>query len=107
MSNHLYAKVPGWVGPTTVQHPIRELLGGEQAGVNIAWVDNPRAELGCYLGFTVPGGTDRRRVFFSADGDANGSRRISTANDEFWRTVLGQMLRVVGGTMRSEYVPTP
>ena len=107
MSNNMYVQLPGWVGPGVTQSILEDILGGGGIEPHCYPEQTSCPDLGCWITLNLKGLGVERQFFFHADGDAFGRRLITTRDCPFWRTVLGQLVAVVGGTLRNEYRPDP
>jgi hypothetical protein len=107
MSYEMHVQLPCWVGPGITRLILEDILGGGGMDPHCYPVPTSVPDLGCFLTLSLSGMPVERRFFFHADGDALGRRLITTRDCPFWRTVLSQLLAVVGGTLRNEYEHDP
>ena len=100
-------QLPGWVGPRITQSILEDILGGEGIEPHCYPEQTSCPDLGCWITLNLTGLGVKRQFFFHADSDAFGRRLITTRDCPFWRTVLSQLVAVVGGTLRNEYRQDP
>jgi len=83
--------------PGITQLILEDILGGGGIKPHCYPEQTSCPDLGCMFTLNLTGVRVERRFFFHADGDAFGRRLFTACDCPFWRTVLSQLLAVVGG----------